>query len=90
MIFQPGVGGSGGGLSVESGSFVGSRTLKNPAKAVFVNFDDSHMRTLVPGNSISIESPEYGTFFVSLSSDGMSLETNAVSFRNSAYYLALS
>ena len=89
MIFQPGAGGSGGGLEVYSGKIVGSNpnvSFETPVKLVFVTFngniDDVPVyQIILPGEQKNI--PLYNSkgeppvtenmYYVSLSNDGRTL-----------------
>lgn len=96
MIFQPGSGGSGGGLTAETGTFATNSSNKTvslgfEAKACIVIFYESadNIGFLVAGGRTNI-SAESGnrTNDVSLSSDGMTLSARSYG-NNSIQYLAL-
>lgn len=96
MIFQPGSGGSGGGLTANTGSFasrfsVTTVSLGFKAKVCIVAYDESadNVGFLVAGGSTDIrtENGEYSS--VSLSSDGMTLSSSSQSRDNAIRYLAL-
>ena len=97
MIFQPGVGGSGGGLTVYNGT-ISSRypkTFETPVKLVFVSYnnDITIWYIILPGKEEGV----YGVLgetwppelmdYVSLSGDGRTLSCTGTS--RSYLYLAL-
>lgn len=97
MIFQPGSGGSGGGLTAKSGEFAMSYQTREvqlgfEAKACIVAFDKSADITgfIAAGDRTEI-SAESGsrTANVSLSSDGTTLSADYHGRDNGIRYLAL-
>lgn len=97
MIFQPGSGGSGGGLTAKTGKFATSFSTREvqlgfEAKACLVKFDKSadNIGFLVAGGSTNIDA-ESGNYSarVSLSSDGTTLSANYHANTNGIQYLAL-
>ena len=97
MIFQPGAGGSGGGLTAKTGIFATSNANKTislgfKAKVCIVIYEKSARNAgfLLAGGStrISAESETVASN-VYLSSDGMTLSSDFRSIDNGIRYLAL-
>lgn len=97
MIFQPGSGGSGGGLTAKTGVFAdrpstGTVSLGFEAKVCIVGYDKSadNVGFLVAGDDAYISADGGVTSAeVSLSSDGMTLSSSDQTSSNVIRYLAL-